>query len=95
MLSLLTCRNQLEDIDTKLIDLKKIYSGKEKKYSYLEFIEMISFNEEGIVDNIQKTLIELRKQLIMINENIDSFTEKELKLLNLDYERLIIMSSDE
>jgi len=94
LLSLLTYRNQLEDIDTKLIDLKKIYSGKEKKNNYLEFIEMISFNEEGIVDNIQETLIELRKQLIMINENIDNFTEKELKLLNLDYERLIIMSSD-
>ncbi len=95
LLSLLTYRNQLKDIDEKLMDLKKIYSGKEKKYSYLEFIEMISFNEDGIVDIIQKTLIELRKQLIMINENMDTFTEKKLKLLNLDYERLIIMSSDE
>jgi hypothetical protein len=94
LLSLMAYRNQLEDIDEKLMDLKKIYSGKEKKYSYLKFIEMISFNEEGIVDNIQKTLIELRKHLIKINENIDTFTEKELKLLNLDYERLIIMSRD-
>ncbi|MFX0006562.1 MAG: hypothetical protein ACFFAV_07525 [Candidatus Hermodarchaeota archaeon] len=95
LLSLLSFRNQLENIEEKLMDLKNIYSGKEKKYGYLEFIERISFNEEGIIDDIQNSLIELRKQLIMINENVNSYTEKELKLLNLDYERLIIMSSDE
>ena len=95
LLSLLKYRNQLEEIDTKLIDLKKNYSSKEKKYSYLEFIEKISFNEEGIVDNIQNALIELRKELVKINEHNTKLTEKELKLLNLDYERLIIMSSDE
>ena len=82
-------RKQLRTLENEQMT-QPMSPQKEKK-----FIEMISFNEEGIVDNIQKILIELRKQLIMINENIDSFTEKELKLLNLDYERLIIMSSDE
>ncbi|MFX1502832.1 MAG: hypothetical protein ACFFDH_17865, partial [Promethearchaeota archaeon] len=82
-------------IDAKLIDLKKNYSRKDKKLSYLEFIEKISFNEEGIVNNIQKLLIELRNKLVKINESIKKITEKKLKLLNLDYERLIIMGSDD
>jgi len=95
LLTLLKYRNQLENINIKLVDLKKIYSGKEKKNNYLKFVEKISFNEEGIVDNIQNVLIELRKELVKINEQITKLTEKELKLLNLDYERLILMSSDE
>ena len=95
LLSLLKYRNQLESINIKLVDLKKIYSGKEKKNNYLRFIEKISFNEEEMVDNIQNVLIELRKELVKINERITKLTEKELKLLNLDYERLILMSSDE
>ncbi len=95
LLSLLIYRNQLEEINKKLMDLKKSYSGKEKKFSYLEFIEKISFNEEAIVDNIQNSLIELRNKLVKINENIANLTEKELKLLNLDYERLIVMSGDD
>ncbi|MFX0143243.1 MAG: hypothetical protein ACFE9C_04130 [Candidatus Hodarchaeota archaeon] len=95
LLLLLKCRNQLEEIDKQLMDLKKYYSGKEKKYSYLGFIEKVSFNEDKIVDNIQNSLIELRKELVKNNEQIAKITEKELKLLNLDYEKLIIMSSDD
>lgn len=95
LLSLLTIRNKIERLDKKLIELKKFYSGKNKKYRYLEFIEKISFNEENIVDTIQNSLIEYRKELIKINEDISEITEKELKLLNLDYERLIIMSSED
>ena len=95
LLTLLKTRNQLEQLDKKLIDLKNYYSGKNKKYRYLEFIERISFNEDGIVDNIQKSLIDYRKELVKINEEISKITEKELKLLNLDYERLIIMSSED
>ena len=95
LLSLLKIRNQIEQLDKKLIDLKNYYSGKNKKYRYLEFIEKISFNEDEIVDNIQNSLIDNRKELVKINKEISKMTEKELKLLNLDYERLIIMSSEE
>jgi hypothetical protein len=95
LLSLLTLRNRLDEIENKLKDIKNIYSGKDKKFKYLEFIEKISFNEEGIVDKIQNVLIELRKELITINGKISELTEKKLKLLNLDYERLILISSDE
>ncbi len=95
LLSFLKNRNYLEEIDSKLKDLKNNYSGKEKKYSYLDFIEKISYNEGGIVNNIQNSLIELRKELVKVNEQISEISEKELKLLNLDYERLILMSSDD
>jgi hypothetical protein len=95
LLSLLKSRNQLEEIDAKLINIKKNYSGKDKIMNYLKFIEKVSFNEEGIVDNIQNMLIELRNELVNINKSINKLTEKELKLLNLDYERLTITGSDD
>ena len=95
LISLLSFRNRLDQIENKLINLKNFYSGKEKKLTYLEFIEKSSFNEEGIIDNIQNSLIELRKELIDINEKISELTEKDIKLLNLDYERFILMSSED
>ena len=95
ILSLLKLRNQMEQINNKLIELKNYYLGKDKKFGYLDFIKRVSFNEDGIVTNIQNSLISLRKELVKINEIISKLTEKELKLLNLDYERLILTSSDE
>ncbi len=95
LLTLLKLRFQIEQIDKKLIELKKYYSGKDKKLDYLEFIEKVSFNDDEIVDNIQSSLIGLRKDLVKINVVVSKLTSKELKLLNLDYERLIIISSDE
>ncbi len=95
LLTLVKLRFQIEQIDMKLIELKKYYSGKDKKLNYLEFIEKVSFNEDEIVDNIQSSLISLRKDLVKINDEVSKLTSRELKLLNLDYERLIIISSDE
>jgi hypothetical protein len=95
LLSMLKNKFKIVQIDKKLLDLKQYYSGKGKKLGYLEFIEKVSFNEEGIVNYIQNSLIELRKDVVEIDEQISKLTEKELKLLNLDYERLILMSSDE
>ena len=85
----------MQSFISHLVFAKKNYSGKNRRFSYLEFIEKISYNEEGIVDNIQNSLIELRKELVRINEKITKLTEKEIKLLNLDYERIILMSSDD
>ncbi|KKM69124.1 hypothetical protein LCGC14_1454010 [marine sediment metagenome] len=93
--SLINLRDQLEQIDKRLIELKRYYTGKNKTNSYLEFIEKVSFNEDEIVDKIQTLLIELRKELVRINEVMSTFTMKELKLLNLDYERLIILGNDD
>lgn len=93
--SLLKLRFQTDQIDMKLITLKKFYTGKDKKYSYLEFIEKVSFNEDEIVDKIQGSLLDFREDLVNINEAISNFTLKEIKLLNLDYERLILLGNDE
>ncbi len=94
LISLLKIRYQIDQIDDKLIELKNYYSGKNKKYKYLEFIEKVSFNEDGLVNNIQNSLIEFRKKLVEINDQVEETSEKDLKLLNLDFERLVIMSSD-
>lgn len=95
LVSLIELRDQIGQIDRRLTELKSYYTGKNKTNSYLEFIEKVSFNEDEIVDNIQSSLISLRKDLVKINDELSKLTSKELKLLNLDYERLIIISSDE
>jgi hypothetical protein len=61
----------------------------------LEFIEKVSFNEGNIVNEIQDSLITLREQIIEINSKISKLTKKDIKLLNLDYERFILTSSDD
>ncbi|MFX1571313.1 MAG: hypothetical protein ACFFB0_01055 [Promethearchaeota archaeon] len=95
LLLLLKLRYQMKKIEDNIVELKKFYSGKNKKFRYLEFIEKVTYNEENILNNIQNTLIDLRKELIHINKKIKKLTKKELKLLNLDYERLIISMSEE
>ncbi|MFX1320821.1 MAG: hypothetical protein ACFFAQ_04165 [Promethearchaeota archaeon] len=93
--SLINFRYELEEIDNKLADIKKYYSGKGKKLGYLEFIRKVSFNEDDILKIIQESLIKLRTDLVKINNEISKLTKKEIKLLNLDYERFIIMSRDD
>ncbi|MHA2390923.1 MAG: hypothetical protein ACXAEX_03045 [Promethearchaeota archaeon] len=94
LLKLLEIRNEMGQIERKLDEIKRFYSGKNKEFKYLEFIERVTYNEQGILDIIQEGLIKLRKELVDINEDISELTKKEVKLLNLDYERLIITSSD-
>jgi len=95
LLELLNFRFQIDKLNEKITEIKKYYSGKGKKNSYLEFIEKVSFNEDNIVDDIQESLIDIRKDVIVINEKISELTTKEIKLLNLDYERFVITSGDE
>ncbi|MFX1337671.1 MAG: hypothetical protein ACFFDK_03595 [Promethearchaeota archaeon] len=95
LMHLLKLRFQIKSIDKKLLEIKQYYSGKNKKYGYLEFIEKVSFNEDNIVDEIQNSLLALRKELIDINNEFSKLTKKEIKLLNLDYERYLITSSDD
>jgi hypothetical protein len=95
LLFLINFRYQLEEIDKNLTEIKKYYSGKGKKFGYLEFIRKVSFNEDDILDIIQETLIKLRKDLVKINDEISKLSKKELKLLNIDYERFIILSGDD
>ncbi|MFX1393837.1 MAG: hypothetical protein ACFFAH_09710 [Promethearchaeota archaeon] len=95
LMQLLNFRFHMDKINDKLTKIKSYYSGKNKKYNYMKFIENVSFNENNIVDEIQGELIALRKEIIEINNEISNFTKKDIKLLNLDYERFIITSSDD
>ena len=95
MMGLLNIRFSMEQFNEKILEIKKFYSGKDKKFNYLEFIEKVSFNEDNIVNNIQNVLLKLREDLIKINKEFEGFTKKELKLLNLDYERYLITRSDD
>ncbi len=95
LLSLLQYRYSMESIEKRLLDIRSYYSGKTKRYKYLEFIEKITYNEDDVLDVIQKSLIELRKELMTINDDVSKLTRKELKLLNIDFERLIITESEE
>ncbi|MHA1233813.1 MAG: hypothetical protein ACTSQL_01865 [Promethearchaeota archaeon] len=95
VMAILNARFRMEQLDEKILETKKYYSGKDKKFSYLEFIEKVSFNEDNIVNNIQNVLLELREDLIKINKELEVITKKEIKLLNLDYERYLITRSDD
>lgn len=91
LIDLLNYRYELREIDNRLMEIRNYYSGKDKKYSYLEFIEKVSFNEDDIVNKIGNSLIELRKEIVKINEVISKLTKKKVKLINLDYERYKLM----
>lgn len=90
---LLNFRYKMQNIDKEIKNIKSYYSGKEKKYNYLEFIEMVSFNEDEIVNQIRDDLISLRKKIIEINDVISKLSKKQIKLLNLDFERFLIEQS--
>ena len=94
LLQLLNFMVKLDYIDKKLLEIKNYYSGKKKKYSYLEFIEKVSFNENNIVDNMANLLKDLRAELIEIDKEISKLTRKNIKLLNLDFERFILTSEE-
>lgn len=93
LLQLLNFRYKMNNIEKQIKKIKNYYSGKEKKYNYLEFIEMVSFNEDEIVDRIRNDLISLREQIIEINDIVSKLTKKRIKLLNLDFERFLIEQS--
>jgi len=95
MLLLLNYSFQMQQIEKKILEIRKYYSGKGKVFNYLEFIEKVSFNEDNIVTTIQSALIKLREELIGINNELAKLTKKELILLNLDYERYLVTSSDD
>jgi len=95
LLNLLNFSFKLSEIEKKILDIKRTYSGKGKKNNYLKFIEKVSFNEENIVDNIQESLLKLRGDLVVINNEISNLSKKQIKLLNLDYERFVITSNDD
>jgi hypothetical protein len=86
---------KIKQIENQILELKNFYSGKGKKFNYLGFIEKVSFNEDDIVNTIQSALIKLREDLVELNNELEPLTKKQLKLLNLDFERYLITSRDD
>ncbi len=95
LIQFLNYKHRMERIKKKILDIKSFYSGKKKKHTYLEFIEKVSFNEDNIVNTIQDALVNLREEIVDIRDVVSEYTKKDLKLLNLDFERFHLMSSDE
>jgi hypothetical protein len=83
----------MDSIDKQLSEVRRYYTGENRRNSYLEFIEKVSFNEDDIINKIKDELISLRKEIIDINENVSELTQKKIKLLNLDFERYLIENS--
>jgi len=95
ILLLLNYSFQMKQIENKILEIRNYYSGKGKKFNYLEFVEKVSFNEDDLVNTVQSALIKLREDLIEVNNELETLTKKELKLLNLDFERYLIMNRDD
>ncbi len=83
-------RLKFDQIDQDMEKLRNYYSGKNQVLSYMSFIQKTTFDEDNISSNIRDLLIEARNKLKYISAQIDNFDEKDLKILNLDLERLII-----
>ena len=92
LIKLIEFRHQMQRIEKKLEEIREYYSGKKRKYHYLEFIEKVSFNEDNIVNKIQDSLIALRKQIVKIKNEISGLSKKSVKLLNLDFERFKLIN---
>jgi hypothetical protein len=58
-------------------------------------MKRVAFNEEGIVDSIQEQLIAARKELMDIQQQFGKFTDRLVKLINLDYERALLIQEME
>ena len=86
---------RMEEISKKSEELIALYSGKGAKYPFFEFMKKVAFNDEGIVDSIQNQLIESRKELLEIQQQFSIFSDHLVKLINLDYERALLIQEME
>jgi hypothetical protein len=85
----------IEDISKNVDNLVALFSGKISGHSYFDFMKATTFNEAGIVDNIQKQLVDARKSLLDIQQQFGKYTERLMRLINLDYERALLLQEME
>ncbi len=93
LIDLLHFRYKMSKIDEELEKIRSYYSGKNRKNTYLQFIEKISFDEDNINEKIKNELITLKDKIVDINKILKLLTKKQIKLLNLDYERFLITNN--
>lgn len=87
--------HETEDLLAKVEQIKAIYAGKTRDMTYFEFIRKVSFNEEDLLTRIEDDLVACRRQMIAIRKKLKPLTPKKTKLLNLDYERELLIEEDE
>ncbi|RLI63609.1 MAG: hypothetical protein DRO88_09430 [Promethearchaeia archaeon] len=78
------------EINNKMNELRAYYSGKNQKLTYIDFIQKSTYDEDNISEKIKNLLIEARNSLKEISEKLEKYPKKQMKLLNLDIERMII-----
>ena len=70
--------------------LQAYYSGKNQIMPYLTFIQKTTYDEDDISSKIRDSLITARNKLKYITQQLDQYSIKDLKMLNLDLDRYII-----
>lgn len=78
------------DIDIKMDELRGFYSGKNQIMTYINFIQKSTYDEDNISEKIKNLLIDARNSLKEVSEKLENYPKKDMKLLNLDIERMII-----
>ena len=77
------------EIDKKMDQLRAYYSGAKQIMSYMEFIDKTTFDDE-ISEKVKDLLVKARNELKFVNEKLDTYDKKALRLLNLDLEKYIL-----
>ena len=73
---LINYRTQMKNIEEQILEMRKNYSLKNKKYNYLEFIKNISEKEH----NIQNGLISLREEIKVV-KSLVNLMENDIKVI--------------
>ena len=87
---LIKLKLNFNNINQKMDELRAYYSGKKQKMTYLEFIQKSTYDEDDISEKIKNLLIDARNSLKEVSVKLEKYPKKEMKLLNLDIERMII-----
>ncbi|MHA1584955.1 MAG: hypothetical protein ACTSWL_06845 [Promethearchaeota archaeon] len=80
---------KFDEINQQMDKLRAYYSGKKQVMPYMSFIEKTSYDDE-IADEIKKLLVQARNNLKSIRNESMNYPKKEMKLLNLKIDQLII-----
>ena len=87
--TLIGLKLQFDELDKKMNDLRAYYSGKNQVMPYLTFIEKTTY-DDALADQVKSLLVDARNALKAIKQGASAYPKKEMKLLNLSIERLII-----
>ena len=88
--NLIKFKLNFNDIDIKMDELRGFYSGKNQKMTYINFIQKSTYDEDNISEKIKNLLIDARNSLKEVSEKLEKYPKKDMKLLNLEIERMII-----